>query len=64
MWQIFDNSIIRDNNRDNREGRECGRYSIIRKLRPFGCELKVRDYNRDKREGREDFLSLDREEIL
>ena len=34
------------------------------KIAPFGCELKVRDYNRDKREGREEFLSLDREEIL
>jgi len=40
----------------NRELRECGRYSIIRKLRPLGCELKVRDNNRDHREWREFFM--------
>ena len=33
MWQKkIDNSKIRDYNRDNREWRECGRYSIIRKF--------------------------------
>ena len=34
------------------------RDSKIRKLRPFGCELKVRDKNRDYREETRSFLSL------
>ena len=40
MWQIFENSKIRDIARDNRESRECGRYPIIRDNNRDNCELR------------------------
>jgi len=42
MWQIFDNSIIRDNHRDNREATRMWQKKID--------NSKIRDNHRDNRE--------------